>query len=63
MCKRKDSIRAQNAAAERLRKVCVARRTYVEVRADLLRDRSTLKLLPSPPDDFAVLTDKLNKLN
>lgn len=63
MCKRRDSIRAQNVAAERLRKACVARRTYVAVSADLLREQSTLKCLPAPPADFEALIDKLNKLN
>lgn len=61
MCRRKDSIAAMNCAAARLTKACTARRTFVVLQADQLRDPSTLKHLPGQPPDFDELLDRLDQ--
>lgn len=61
MCKWREAIAEQTAAARELTRVCTARSTFTRLRADLLRDPSTLKWLPEKPADFDALIDQLDQ--
>lgn len=61
MCRRRDSIEAQNAAADALTRACTARRTVVAVNAKLLRDPAPLGSLPDTGQDFDGLLERIDR--
>jgi hypothetical protein len=61
MCKHRDAIAEQNEAARALTRACIARRTYVVLKTDLLRDASTIKCLPEPQQDFDAMLDEIDR--